>query len=61
MSLCFPGFVDGKVKKWGYDFPELIEMLHATIDAEFKDKPVVLCIHDWGSYIGNTLQLPCSK
>ena len=42
-------------KSWGYTFDDIVSRLDATINASHHantDTPVILVVHDWGSYIG---------
>lgn len=55
ITMCLPGFENSSKTRrpWGYDFAELITIMHATIKAVSpRDEKVNLIIHDWGSFIG---------
>lgn len=51
--LCFPGYDDPtKVRKWGHDFPEILTMMHLTLeklDVIKNTEKFFLIGHDWGS------------
>lgn len=56
--FCLPGFEkDSIVRKWGYDFDEILDMLDDSISAlcESNEKVVLMC-HDWGAYVGSLYQ-----
>jgi hypothetical protein len=51
-SINHEGFLkDAVVPAWGYDFPEVVEMMNNTLNSVLaKDVKFTLCIHDWGIY-----------
>ena len=55
ICLTLPNFGDRTVKAGGFDFPQLIEQVVATIRAEQAEGPVRLVTHDWGAYLGYLL------
>ena len=60
ISLCLPGLEPDVLtrKRWGYDFPILLDMMHNTI-MKLKpriDQKVNLILHDWGSIVGMLYQ-----
>lgn len=53
VTVTLPNFGDHAVRAGGFDFPELIAMLHATVGAvRHGDEKLVLVTHDWGAYLG---------
>lgn len=69
ICVCFPGFDSRDTsRKWGYDFPELVDCLHETIkNATSRQKAInileqdvnedseisfYMITHDWGSHLG---------
>eukprot|EP00601_Ochromonadales_sp_CCMP2298_P004741 CAMPEP_0173168574 /NCGR_PEP_ID=MMETSP1141-20130122/226_1 /TAXON_ID=483371 /ORGANISM="non described non described, Strain CCMP2298" /LENGTH=231 /DNA_ID=CAMNT_0014090309 /DNA_START=133 /DNA_END=829 /DNA_ORIENTATION=+ len=59
--MCLPGFErDSKTeRKWGYDFEEIINMFHNTMEVVgLSSRPFVLVGHDWGALIS---LLYCTK
>lgn len=55
LSLCFPDFeeeAESPSRRWGYDFDELVDMMHAEVEREMGGRPTVLLVHDWGSHVG---------
>ena len=80
VSLCLPGMehldgcagAGGQRKRWGYDFPEVLALLHRSIvrhtcaahrggglsgESTTADKEVILIVHDWGSIVGMLYQI----
>ena len=51
VCLCLPGYErNGVPRAWGYNFDELTDMLHATIEqATKRDEQIYLVGHDWGA------------
>lgn len=52
--LCFPGFeADGDARPWAYDFPELVEGMHETIQSVLStpSEKFILIAHDWGALV----------
>lgn len=58
VSLCVPQFETNctEIKKWGYSFDELSNMMDRAIHQAGCDSPFTLIIHDWGSIIGMLYQ-----
>ena len=57
VAVTMPNFGDGRVKAGGYDFPQLVEGLAATLRHHQRNgQPVTLVTHDWGAYLGYMLQ-----
>ena len=54
--LTLPNFGDDHEKIGGFDFPELVERLAATIREVHPGGPVGLVIHDWGAHLGYLLE-----
>lgn len=54
--LTLPNYGEKAEKAGGFDFPELVERLAATIRAVHPDGPVGLVTHDWGAYLGYLLE-----
>jgi len=60
ISICFPGFNNhSSSRPWGYDFEELVDMTHETIQNVISrqclkgaHESYYLLLHDWGSYLG---------
>ena len=56
ISTCLPGYENGGIHRpWGYTFEDIVDKLDTTITSlHFSDTntPIVLIVHDWGSYIG---------
>ena len=68
LSVTLPHF-DGRVqalkanaKSWGYDFPELADMVAAAASEELQKigRPAkfTLVIHDWGSVVSVSYSVP---
>lgn len=54
LAVCMPGYSTSNavdIPRWGFDFDEIVEMLRATVVANFGEKKVVVVGHDWGSYV----------
>ena len=59
ICLCLPGYdkptTDGAIRSWGWDLPEVSDIIHNTIEKlledEVQDKYTLLC-HDWGAFFG---------
>lgn len=56
MVVTLPNFGKLSMQTGGFDFPELIEMLAATIRVAQPNGKVHLVTHDWGAYIGYMLE-----
>jgi pimeloyl-ACP methyl ester carboxylesterase len=59
ISLCHPDFEtkdSNKRRRWGYDFAELMPMMHRAIRRHAGDRKVTLILHDWGSFTGLLFQ-----
>ena len=55
--VTLPNFSETADKRAGYNFPDLVELLHHTIETVRRDDaPVSLVTHDWGAYIGYMLE-----
>ena len=54
--LTLPNFGRTPEKAGGFDFPELVERVAATIREVHPGGPVGLVTHDWGAYIGYLLE-----
>lgn len=56
--LCMPGFEKNEIPRpWGYNFDELVDMLHSTIEAVTKrDEQIYLVGHDWGAILAMRYQ-----
>lgn len=54
--LTLPNFGDKTEKAGGYDFPEMVEQLAATIRAVQPEGRVGLITHDWGAYLAYLLE-----
>lgn len=54
--LTLPNFGDQAEKAGGYDFPDLLERLAATIRLVQPEGKVSLVLHDWGTYLGFLLE-----
>ena len=54
--VTLPNFGEEAVKAGGFDFPELVDRLAATIKQVQPDGKVSLVTHDWGAYIGYMLE-----
>jgi len=54
--LTLPNFGREHVRVGGYNFPELVEMIAATIRSVQAEGRVHLVTHDWGAYIGYLLE-----
>lgn len=57
ICLCLPGYDNPKenIKAWGWDLPEIMDMLHTTIEyhiAEEGASSYNLIVHDWGAFFG---------
>jgi pimeloyl-ACP methyl ester carboxylesterase len=50
ICLCLPGYAKKPIQPWGYDFNDLITMMHRTIHNLVSEK-FFLMGHDWGSII----------
>ena len=57
ISLCLPGYAKKKARKWGYNFEELILLMHRTIHLLVEDSTFFLVGHDWGSHIVQLYQM----
>lgn len=54
--VTLPNFGEHAERAGGYDFPELVERLHATVRAVQPEGAVGLVTHDWGAYLGYMLE-----
>jgi pimeloyl-ACP methyl ester carboxylesterase len=54
--LTLPNFGDQSVKAGGFDFPELVERIAATVRHVQPEGAVGLVTHDWGAYLGYLLE-----
>lgn len=54
--LTLPNFGEQAVEPGGFDFPELVDRLAATIREVQPDGGVALVTHDWGAYLGYLLE-----
>ena len=54
--LTLPNFGASDVKAGGFDFPELLERIAATVRAVQPNGTVGLVTHDWGAYLGYLLE-----
>ena len=54
--VTLPNFGEAAVHAGGFDFPELVDSLAATIRQVQPDGKVSLVTHDWGAYIGYMLE-----
>ncbi len=54
--VTLPNFGEQSVKAGGFDFPELVAQLAATIRQVQPDGQVGLVTHDWGAYLGYFLE-----
>jgi len=50
--LTLPNFGEQSVKAGGFDFPELVDRVAATIREVQPEGRVGLVTHDWGAYLG---------
>jgi pimeloyl-ACP methyl ester carboxylesterase len=54
--VTLPNFGEDSVQAGGFDFPELVNRLAATIKQVQPGGKVSLVTHDWGAYIGYLLE-----
>lgn len=54
--VTLPNFGRRAMKIGGFDFPELVEMLANTVRAVQPEGRVHLVTHDWGTYMGYSLE-----
>lgn len=54
--ITLPNFGERAVKAGGFDFPELVEQVAATIREVQPEGRVGLVAHDWGAYLGYLLE-----
>jgi len=54
--ITLPNFGEQSTSAGGFDFPELVAMLAATIRKVQPEGSVSLVTHDWGAYIGYLLE-----
>ena len=54
--LTLPNFGERSVKAGGFDFPELVARLTATLREVQPEGRVGLVTHDWGAYLGYLLE-----
>ncbi|MEE4216225.1 MAG: alpha/beta fold hydrolase [Xanthomonadales bacterium] len=56
VRVTLPNFGETSVKAGGFDFPELVERLAATIRQVQPGGKIGLVTHDWGAYLGYMLE-----
>ncbi len=56
VSITLPNFGEQSVGAGGFDFPELVQRVAATIREVHPQGPVGLVTHDWGAYLGYLLE-----
>lgn len=57
VAVNLPNFAERAEKSGGYDFPQLVQGLAATIRQQQKNgERVTLVTHDWGAYLGYLLE-----
>lgn len=54
--VTLPNFGEKGEKAGGYDFPEMVERLAATVRQFQPDGKIGLVTHDWGAYLGYLLE-----
>ncbi len=54
--MTLPNFGERPVRPGGFDFPELVRILHRTIAEVQPEGHVTLVTHDWGAYLGYLLE-----
>jgi len=54
--ITLPNFGEQTTRAGGFEFPELVNMLEATIRQVQPEGKVSLVTHDWGAYIGYLLE-----
>lgn len=54
--ITLPNYGEESVKAGGFDFPELVRRLAATIREVQPEGSVGLVTHDWGAYLGYCLE-----
>lgn len=54
--VTLPNFGAAPVRAGGFDFPELLQQLAATVRQVQPTGPVSLVTHDWGAYLGYLLE-----
>jgi len=54
--VTLPNFGEEAMRAGGFDFPELVERLAATIKQVQPEGKVSLVTHDWGAYLGYMLE-----
>jgi len=54
--VTLPNFGEEAVQAGGFDFPELVDQLAATIRQVQPEGKVSLVTHDWGAYLGYLLE-----
>ena len=54
--ITLPNFGAQPTRAGGFDFPELVDRVTATIRAAQPAGPVGLVTHDWGAYLGYLLE-----
>ena len=57
ICLALPGYDKPRtaVRSWGWDLPEIVEVLHHTIQFYLAEENVTtysMIVHDWGAYLG---------
>jgi len=61
ICLALPGYEKPRtaVRRWGWDLPEIVELLHNTIHFHLAEENVTeysMIVHDWGAYLGMCYQ-----
>lgn len=59
ICLCMPNLNNGSSPKpWGYDFSEVLEMIHNSINFHVPDDTmqINMVVHDWGAFLGYLYQ-----
>ena len=59
--ITLPNFGAQSIRAGGFRFPELVELIHATIDEVQPNGKVTLITHDWGAYIGYLVEQSCPE
>ena len=54
--LTLPNYGERAVRPGGFDFPELVDRIAATVRKVQPDGQVGLVTHDWGAYLGYLLE-----
>lgn len=59
--VTLPNYGEMSEKAGGFDFPELVERLAATVRQVQPQGRVNLVTHDWGAYLGYQLEQSCPE